>query len=72
MNFLNLILGTNLVGDRPHQPAPPADPPKVPFYYSAEHDQGMGVPGHCRCGGTLRLKALGWTCGACGSGYGRD
>jgi hypothetical protein len=47
-------------------------PPKVPFYYSNEHDQGMGVPGRCRCGGPLDLKALGWTCSRCGTGYGRS
>lgn len=46
--------------------------PKVPFYYSNEHDQGMGVPGRCRCGGSLGLKPLGWTCSSCGTGYGRD
>jgi len=45
---------------------------KVPFYYSNEHDQGMGVPGSCRCGGELKLKPLGWTCTNCGTGYGRD
>ena len=46
--------------------------PKVPFYYSNEHDQGMGVPSRCRCGGSLGLKPLGWTCSRCGTGYGRD
>lgn len=46
--------------------------PKVPFYYSNEHDQGMGVPARCRCGGSLALKPLGWTCSACRTGYGRD
>lgn len=49
-----------------------APPPKVPFYYSSEHDQGMGVPGRCRCGSSLHLKRLGWTCSSCGTGYGRD
>lgn len=48
------------------------DKPKVPFYYSNEHDQGMGVPSKCHCGGPLTLKALGWTCSKCGTGYGRD
>ena len=47
--------------------------PKVPFYYSHEHDQGMGVPNRCGgCGGPLSLKPLGWTCEKCGAGYGRD
>jgi hypothetical protein len=48
------------------------DPPKVPFRYSNEHDQGMGVPSRCRCGQSLSLKPLGWTCSSCGTGYGRD
>ncbi len=46
--------------------------PKVPFYYSAEYDQGMGVPSRCRCGGSLSPQPLGWTCVRCGLGYGRD
>lgn len=46
--------------------------PKVPFYFSREHDQGMGVPSRCRCGQSLSLKPLGWTCSSCGAGYGRD
>lgn len=48
------------------------DKPKVPFHYSNEHDQGMGVPSKCSCGGRLTLRKLGWTCDSCGSGYGRD
>ena len=44
---------------------------KVPFYYSNEHDQGMGVPSQCRCGGDLGMKRLGWTCERCGTGYGK-
>lgn len=45
---------------------------KVPFYYSNEHDQGMGVPERCHCGGDLHLKSiLGWTCQSCRCGYGR-
>jgi hypothetical protein len=32
-----------------------APKPKVPFYYSNEHDQGMGVPSRCRCGQSLSL-----------------
>lgn len=47
-------------------------PPKVPFRYDGAHDQGFGVPGRCRCGGSLSLRKLGWTCGSCGAGYGRD
>lgn len=46
--------------------------PKVPFRYSNEHDQGMGVPSRCRCGQSLSLRPLGWTCESCGAGYGRD
>ena len=36
-------------------------------------DQGMGLPKNmkCRCGNSLRLKPLGWTCDKCGTGYGR-
>lgn len=45
--------------------------PKVPFYYSNEHDQGMGVPARCHCGGDLHMKPLGWTCDRCGCGYGK-
>jgi hypothetical protein len=50
------------------------DKPKVNFYYSNEHDQGMGVPARCHCGGELRLERLGWTCQKpeCRCGYGRD
>lgn len=44
--------------------------PKVPF--RIEHDQGMGVPARCGCGGRLDSKSLGWTCAKCGTGYGRD
>jgi hypothetical protein len=46
--------------------------PIVPFYYSNEHDQGMGVPSCCgNCQGPLILKRLGWTCEDCGNGYGK-
>jgi hypothetical protein len=48
------------------------DNPIAPFYYSAEHDQGMGVPSCCgQCQGPLILRPLGWTCEDCGCGYGR-
>jgi hypothetical protein len=30
--------------------------PKVPFYL--EHDQGMGVPARCRCGGTTESRSI--------------
>jgi len=49
-----------------------AEKPKVSGWFSSEHDQGMGVPGRCRCNGSLHLKPLGWTCSTCGTGYGRD
>ena len=36
-------------------------------------DQGMGLPKDmkCRCGASLMLKPLGWTCVKCATGYGR-
>ena len=44
------------------------DEPLVPF--TIEHDQGMGVPRQCHCGGMIRRGTKFYECSRCGSSYG--